>query len=196
MPARAAAAGRPRAPVPVRLAARGRSDARPAAPRPPSERRVRREHDFCLQAGFPPGHDGGGPPASSRPNVSGAPGERGAARALSPRPGRAAASESPSRSPEKGEARAAAPPPGAPRVAAADQPPPVGFRAGAGPGEAGECPDVRSGAGTGSGASGTRAGTRDPRAGTGRAPARGARRPEVGWGAVRACTLLSSETPG
>lgn len=86
VPARAAAAGRPRAPVPVRLAARGRSDARTAAPRPPSERRVRREHDFCLQAGFPPGHDGWGPPASSRPNVSGAPGERGAARALSPRP--------------------------------------------------------------------------------------------------------------
>lgn len=24
---------------------------------------VRREHDFCLQAGFPPGHDGRGPPA-------------------------------------------------------------------------------------------------------------------------------------
>lgn len=74
MPARAAAAGRPRAPVPARLAARGRSDARTAAPRPPSERRVRRDHDFCLQAGFPPGHYGRGPPASSRPNVSGVPG--------------------------------------------------------------------------------------------------------------------------
>jgi hypothetical protein len=56
-------------------AARGRSDARTA----PRRRRrrcrrrrlryrrrrrcVRREHDFCLQAGFPPGHDGRGPPA-------------------------------------------------------------------------------------------------------------------------------------
>lgn len=58
-------------------------------PRPPSERRVRREHDFCLQAGFPPGHDGRGPPTSSRPNVSEDPGGGGgsvATRALSTRP--------------------------------------------------------------------------------------------------------------
>lgn len=55
-------------PCPSR-AARGRSDARTAAPRRPAPR-ARRDHDFCLQAGFPPGHDGRGPPASYRQNVS------------------------------------------------------------------------------------------------------------------------------
>lgn len=44
--------------------------ARTRAPPPPAARAqsARREHDFCLQAGFPPGHDGRGPPASSRQN--------------------------------------------------------------------------------------------------------------------------------
>lgn len=111
--------GRPRAPVPARLAGRGRSDARtaaaPRAPaRPPSERLARRQHDFCLQAGFPPGHDGRGAPASSRPNVSEwgprAGGTGGRAGGLLATPTRwPAVAKSPSRSPGAGDTGAAAP---------------------------------------------------------------------------------------
>lgn len=175
MPARAAAAGRPRAPVPARLAppAAARTRAQP----PPAARAqsARREHDFCLQAGFPPGHDGRGPPASSRQNVSVSPrGTRGSSpHAL----GRAAAPSSPSRSPEEGESGRAALLRPANAAAARDRPPPLGFGGGAGRGEPGECPDVPSGAGIGVGVgTGVGAGTGRLGVGARRGPASGDRR--------------------
>lgn len=182
MPARAAAAGRPRAPVPARLAVRGRSDARTAAaPRPPSERLVRRQHDFCLQAGFPPGHDGRGTPASSGPNVSGVPGGRAVVRAFSPRPRPGGRCQVASLKPRGGRGeRGGSSAPGT-RVETRDQPPPLGFGAGAGLGEEGECPDRPGGAGTGvrngvrgagqPGQRGTASGARCPRVWAGGRPA-------------------------
>lgn len=184
MPARAAAAGRPRAPVPARLAGRGRSDARTAAaPRPPSERLVRRQHDFCLQAGFPPGHDGRGAPASSGPNVSGVPRGRGGRAGVLPatpsgRPWPSRLLKPRGGSGERGGSAARGT-----RVETPDQPPPRGFGAGAGLGEEGERPDRPSGAETG---------VRDRVRGTGepgqRGTAGGARCPRVwarGWPAGR-----------
>lgn len=81
-------------------------------PPPPSERLVRRQHDFCLQAGFPPGHDGRGAPARAGPHVSGVPRERVVARAFSPRPRPGGLCQVALRVPEEGEAGAAAPLPG------------------------------------------------------------------------------------
>lgn len=177
MPARAAAAGRPRAPVPACLRPRRRrrrpSAARTAAPRARAQS-ARREHDFCLQAGFPPGHDGRGPPASSRQNVS---------VAARPPPGRG---------------------PGAPRGARAGGC--ASGTRGAAPGRPRPGVRSRRWTRGGGSASGGAAGTGrggDPRAGRGvRGRGRGVgsgRRGERGaaaQGGVRACTLVSFEIRG
>lgn len=160
VPARAAAAGRPRAPVPARLAPP--AAARTRAPPPPAARAqsARREHDFCLQAGFPPGHDGRGPPASSRQNVSAAPGGRVAAVPAHP-----------------AEEGAALLRPGS-RAAAPDRPPPWAFGAGAGRGRRDSvlpCCAQRCGDRAGTGERGVGSG-REPENGD-RGPASGARTP-------------------
>lgn len=142
-------------PCPSR-AARGRSDARTAAPRRPSAaQRARREHDFCLQAGFPPGHDGRGPPARSRQNVSGSPRTRARVAALPRALGRAAAAGSPPPNPRGGRERAAA----------RGRPPALGLRRRRGARVSGRAAPGRAGTGVGV-----------------REPASGARGPGSGWG--------------
>lgn len=140
---------------------------------PPSERLERRQHDFCLQAGFPPGHDGRGTSASSGPNVSRVPGGTGGRAGVLP--ATPAGQPLPSRLPEapkrERQARRLLCP--GTRVETPDLLPALGL------GTGGECPDPPGGAGTG-----VRNGVR----GTGqpgrRGAARGARRPRVwagGW---------------
>lgn len=170
--------GRAHLSLPV-CAARRRSAARTAAPRARAQS-ARREHDFCLQAGFPPGHDGRGPPASSRQNVS---------VAARPPPGRW------SGAPRRERAGGGAPAPwgrgGRLRFGRA-----LGFGAGAGCGERWERVRRSGGARGGAESGDQRAGRRVPGSGRGVRPAGIGERGAASQGGVGACTLVSFEIRG